>query len=132
MKISLALGPSRPLSRQTAWGCLTANLALPGAGSLAAGRASGYAQVALALGGLLLTTVFGLRFIVWYVAHWSQFYGPHADPTAALGEMWFRVRWALAGLGVFALGWIWGLGTGLQLVERAKRAPDTNAPPRLQ
>jgi hypothetical protein len=27
MKISLALGPRQPLSRQTAWGCVTTNLA---------------------------------------------------------------------------------------------------------
>ena len=52
MKISLALGPRRPLSRQTAWGCLTTNLALPGAGSLVAGRVSGYPQLALGVGGM--------------------------------------------------------------------------------
>ena len=68
MKISLALGPRQPLSRQTAWGYLTSNLALPGSGSLLAGRISGYAQLALGLGGLLMTVVFGLRFMLWYFA----------------------------------------------------------------
>ena len=51
-KISLALGQRQALSRQTAWGCFTTNLALPGFGSLVAGRISGYFQVALAMVGL--------------------------------------------------------------------------------
>ena len=62
-KVSLALGPRRPLSRQTAWGCFTTNLAMPGFGSLVAGRISGYAQAALTIGGMVLTMVFGARFI---------------------------------------------------------------------
>ena len=37
MKISLALGNPQALSRQTAWGCLTTNLAMPGFGSLVLG-----------------------------------------------------------------------------------------------
>ena len=48
MKISLALGQRKPLDRTTAWGCLTANLAVPGCGSLVAGRVSGYFQLLLA------------------------------------------------------------------------------------
>src|SRR5437867_2806592 len=132
MKISLALGPRRPLSRQTALGCLTANLALPGSGSLVAGRVSGYAQLALAAGGLILTVLFGIRFIYWYAAHWSHFSGPQADPFGVLPEMWRVVRWALFGMGIFFIGLLWALATSLQIVRSAKNAESAKVPPRLR
>ena len=131
MKISLALGPRRPLSRQTAWGCFTSNLALPGSGSLLAGRISGYAQLALAIGGMLLSTLFGVRYILWHLANWSRFYDPQTDQAALLAEMWLSLRWALLGIAVFALGWLWALMTGLQLVQAAKKSDSTLVPPRL-
>src|SRR5258706_7196764 len=131
MKISLALGQRQPLSRQTAWGCLTTNLALPGFGSLVAGYVAGYAQAVLGIGGLILTTVFGLRFIAWYIANWSRFYGVHADPFAALSDMWPALRWALLGIGLFVVALLWSLATSLQIMRAAKNAEATNAPPRL-
>jgi len=131
MKISLALGPRQPLSRQTAWGCLTTNLALPGFGSLVAGYVAGYAQAALGIGGLILTTVFGVRFITWYIANWSRFYGAQADPFAALSDMWPALRWALLGIGLFISALLWSLATSLQIMRVAKNAEATNAPPRL-
>ena len=68
MKFSLTPGRNRPLDRQTAWGCFTANqFALPGLGSLAAGRRTGYTQMALALAGLALTGTFGIAFFVWFI-----------------------------------------------------------------
>ena len=57
MKISLALGQARPLSRSEAKGCLTANLALPGSGSLVAGRAVGYFQMAFYLAGFIISII---------------------------------------------------------------------------
>jgi hypothetical protein len=130
MKISLALGPRQRLSPQTALGCLTSNLAMPGAGSLMAGRVSGYAQFAVGVAGLILTTVFGVRFIGWYVQHWSSFFGPEADSIGMLPEMWRHVRWALLGIAVFGVGWLWSLGTGLLLVREAKA--EKAAPPPLK
>jgi hypothetical protein len=131
MKISLALGPRQPLSRQTAWGCLTANLALPGSGSLVAGRVSGYVQLVLALGGTIMSTVFGLPFIVWSVANWARFYGAEADALTAFKEKWGLVRWALLGIGIFGVGWLWAIGTGLQILHSAKNVEPANVPPRL-
>src|SRR5258706_14827560 len=131
MKISLALGPLQPLRRQTAWGCLTTNLALPGFGSLVAGYVSGYAQAVLGIGGLILTTIFGVRFITWYIANWSRFYGAHSDPFAALSDMWPSLRWALLGIGVFFVSLLWALSTSLQIIRVAKNAEATNVPPRL-
>jgi hypothetical protein len=131
MKISLALGSREPLSRQTAWGCLTTNLALPGFGSLVAGYAAGYPQAVLGIGGLVLTMVFGVRFISWYIANWSRFYGAQADPFAALSDTWPALRWALLGIGLFVVALLWALATSLQIMRAAKNAEATNVPPRL-
>ena len=130
MKIFLALGPRQPLSRQTAWGCLTANLSFPGSGSLAAGRVSGYAQAGLAIAGLILSLVFGLRLIAWALANWSHVVGDQAGPSAFL-EMWPMMRWAFLGMAIFAISWLWGLSTGLQIVRAARKADPPNVPPRL-
>ena len=130
-KVSLALGPRRPLSRQTAWGCLTTNIAMPGFGSLVAGHACGYAQVALSLGGMILSLVFGARFLVWYFANWSHFHGPDADPTAALGELWQFLKWPLLGFGLFFLGWLWALATSFLIVSSARKTESATVPPRL-
>src|SRR6266404_2112713 len=101
MKISLALGQRQTLSRQTAWGCLTSNLAVPGFGSLAAGHSSGYFQVALTVIGMALTMIFGARFVLWMLANWTRLHDPMADQFDALRQMWLAVRWALLGIGIF-------------------------------
>jgi hypothetical protein len=132
MKISLALGPRQPLSRQTAWGCFVANLGLPGAGSLAAGRLSGYAQLALAAVGTMLTVAFGTRAIAWYIANWSRLHQPQMDPVEALEEMWVALKWALLGIGIFLVGWLWALVTSLFIVRTARGVAQQDAPPRLQ
>ena len=131
MKISLALGPRQPLSRQTAWGCLTTNLALPGFGSLLGGRRSGYPQAALMICGLILTCVCGIRFMIWAVANWSRLQGNELDPFGGLLEMWLAARWALAGIGIFATAWVWALGTSLELLREAGRTESAAVPPRL-
>jgi len=131
MKISLVPGPRQPLSRQTAWGCFTTNIALPGAGSLVAGRLSGYFQLALAITGLVLTGIFGVRFIAWYAAHWKYLRDP-ADPVEALTDLWHALRWPLLAMGIFLLGWLWALGTSLQILSAAKKDPPPNVPPQLR
>jgi len=129
MKISLALGPRGNLSPQTAWGCLTANLALPGSGSLAAGRLSGYPQVALALVGLALTMAYGTRFVFWFLRNYSRLQENNiTDPVGYIMEIWLAVRWALLGMGVFGLTWIWALITSMAIVRSAK---SSGAPPPL-
>jgi hypothetical protein len=131
MKISLALGPRRALSSQTAWGCLTTNLAVPGFGSLVAGRASGYPQAALGICGLALTLFFGVRFIWWSISNWSLLHGPQADPIDALGQMWVAGRWAFFGILIFAIGWLWALFTSFQVVRSARNNEQLDVPPRL-
>ena len=128
MKISLALGPRRTLSPQTAWGCLTTNLALPGAGSLAAGRPIGYLQLALALLGVALTCLTTAHVAWWSFHNWDRLHSADVDGIEAMGEMWQAFRWPVFSLFFFALDWCWGLATGLELVREAKQA---QAPPRL-
>jgi len=127
MKISLALGERHPLSRQTAWGCLTANMALPGSGSLVAGRISGYVQLLLAIVGTIVTVLFGVRSLIWMLSNWSRLHDPASDPFAAYAEMWSVLRWAFLGIAIFAWGWLWALASSYGIVRSAKN----DAPPRL-
>jgi len=120
MNNSSATGTTPAASRQTAWGFFTANLALPGSGSLAAGRKIGYPQSALSVAGLGLTLVFGLRFIIWGISNWSRLQAMDNDPLGKWLELWHEVRWALLGIGLFALALLWALSTSLSLLQKAK------------
>ena len=130
MKISLGLGQRQPLNRQTAWGCLTTNLALPGMGSLVAGRRVGYPQLALAALSMFLTVLFSVRFFGWLVANWSRVYHSEGDPVAALTEMWRALRWALFSIAAFCVSWLWALATSFQLLNAAGKEAG-NVPPRI-
>ena len=123
MKIFSARASHETSTRESARGCLAANLAVPGLGSLAVGRKIGFAQLALCLAGMLVTLVFGVRFIYWSLAHWSELRNPdpYADPLAGLLEMWRHARWPLLGIALFALAWLWALSTSLALLNAAKR-----------
>lgn len=127
MRISLALGPRQALSRQSAWGCFTTNLALPGFGSLTAGRVSGYPQAALGLTGVGMTMLFAARFFGWYLVNSERFSSDQGDPVANLVELWIQVRWPLLSIAVFAAGWLWALVTSLQILLESKRTE----PPKL-
>jgi hypothetical protein len=129
MKRSLT-SPRRPLDRATAWGCLTSNLAIPGSGTIVAGRRTGYIQGALALAGMGLTTVYGVRFMAWYFANYARFQQDGTDPFRVMGELWLAMRWALLGMALFAVGWLWALGSSWAALREARRV-ETNQPPVL-
>jgi hypothetical protein len=130
MKFSLTLGPRRPLDRQTAWGCLTANLfGVPGLGSLAAGRRVGYVQMLLSVGGLAISSVYGIRFILWFISNSAQVNQLDDAGLGQVGDIWLHLRWALLGIGVFACGWLWSLATSLGLLAEAKSGTTKPAPP---
>ncbi len=90
----------------------------------------GYAQLALAIGGFIVTMIFGTRFVLWYIANWSRLYGPEADPVEVLVAMWHAVQWALLGMAVFAVAWLWALATSRAIVRSARSGPAA-MPPRL-
>jgi hypothetical protein len=133
MKFSLTLGPRRLLDRQTAWGCLTANLAgLPGLGSLAAGQRVGYVQIILSLAGLAVTSVFGIRFIIWYASHLSELNQLDDQGMPRYGELWTHLRWALLGIAIFSTGWLWALASSISIVVQAKSNGPKPAPPLIK
>ena len=124
----------KPLDRQTARDYLTTNLAMPGFGSLAARRISGYFQTPLCVLGFVLTTTFGVRFFVWYFANRTLTDEMRDDPAAVLNEIWSHMRWALLGMALFVFSWLWALATSLSLLRQAKAEGQANqgdVPPRI-
>jgi hypothetical protein len=111
----------KPLDRQTAWGFLTTNLALPGFGSLLGQRRIGYLQAAVSVSGLVLTLTFGTRFVIWYFTNLKTINDTQGDPLSLLGETLIQVRWALLGMALFGLALLWALTTSLSLLREAKR-----------
>jgi hypothetical protein len=95
-----------------------------------AGRKSGYPQLLLGIGGMVLTVLFGVRALLWMLANWSRTRDPAADQIAVLGEMWAVLRWPFLGMAIFGLGWLWALASGYGIVRSAKH--DSPAPPKLK
>lgn len=130
MKISLALQPQRPLNRSEALGCLTANLALPGSGSLVAGRRSGYFQLALTAVGFAVSMITGIQFIIWFLNHWEQLHEPSTDdPLGNLLMLWDAIRLPLLGVIIFLAAMAWALMTSMAILRRA--TPD-GVPPKIE
>jgi len=75
--------------------------------------------------------MFGLKFIVWYLSNWSSLHGPQADPLETMSSVLREVRWALLGMGLFAIAWLWALGTNAAILRQARRTDETAKPPRL-
>ncbi|HEX4120831.1 MAG TPA: hypothetical protein VH619_09465 [Verrucomicrobiae bacterium] len=129
MKFSLTLHPRHSLKRSEARACLAANLALPGAGSLAAGRAVGYAQMAVAFAGFVVSVVTGIPMFAWALSNWARLSDPaSADPLSGLAELWVHARWPIAGLCIFAIAVIWSGATGMRLVSESS---EDGVPPRI-
>jgi hypothetical protein len=108
---------------------LTANVALPGIGSIMAGRWVGYFQAAAGLIGMGLTLWFGTAFVIWYMSNWTRLQDVEGDPVRTLTELWLHVRWALVGMGLFAVSWLWSMGTSYLILRQAKAAEAEKPPP---
>lgn len=107
------------------------NLALPGFGSLMARRAVGWPQAVLTVVGFALTTIFGVRFVIWFFQNIDVLYGPEADPVETLVALWKAVRWALVGIGLFAVSWLWSLATNAAILRSARETAIRVKPPIL-
>jgi hypothetical protein len=118
MKFSLRLNPDRPMTHAEAVGCMTANLALPGAGSLAAGRSVGYAQLAVC-------TV-GAAAVRWYLQINQQF--ADAYPETFLVDLWKHLQWPLVGMGIFLVATGWAALTGRQILAAHPKEPPRPPP----
>jgi hypothetical protein len=120
MKGSLKLRPRRAISRSEAWACFTANLALPGSGSLAAGRAVGYFQLAAAFFALIFSLVSAIPMYQWAGSGgMAAAQSSLDDPYGRLSEVWRHVRWPLMGVGLFAASILWGMITSLVILAGA-------------
>jgi hypothetical protein len=127
MKGSLKLRSKRVLNRKEAWACFTANLALPGSGSLAAGRAVGYWQLAAAFLALMLTMVTAIPMIQWAASGgMAAAQSSTGDPFRQISETWRHVRWPLAATGLFAGSILWATMTSLSVLSEA---PKEGVPP---
>ena len=131
MKLSLTLGPRKPLDRSAAWGCFTANLACPGAGSLVARRRTGYAQMALAVIGLILQ----ILALIWLARDWARIIQAMDEAGPEVGERFHSLGvqagtllWTgAAGLVCFVAGWLWSLGSGIAIVLESTTKRTWNA-----
>jgi putative Mn2+ efflux pump MntP len=132
MKTSSANANPEPPSVQTARGMVAANLAVPGFGSLMAKRAAGWPQAALTIVGFALTSIFGVRFIIWFLQNLNTLYGAESDPLESLLDLWRNVRWALLGIGLFAVSWLWSLSTNAEILRSARKLEAKEKPPVLK
>lgn len=128
MKTSSANASPEVASKQTARGMVATNLALPGFGSLMAKRAAGWPQAVLTVVGFAFTLIFGVRFGIWFFQNTDALYGPEADPLETLQAIWRSVRWAVFGMGLFAVSWLWSLATNTEIL-RSARQPEPRAKP---
>ena len=128
MKGSLKLRPGRVLSRKEAWACFSANLALPGSGSLAAGRAVGYAQLAAAFASMVFTAVASIPMIQWALSG-GLTQAPLDDPSQNFLNLWIHVRWPLASICFFAAVIFWATMTSRDILAKA---PKEDVPPIIQ
>ena len=128
MKNSSEKAPARNPSLQVAWGLLTTNLGLPGVGSLLAGRKVGVLQLILSLTALILTIVFGVKFVLWFLANRATLKDPNADPWATLKAMWLALRWAVFGMALFGISVLWAFITSWSVLQAARKAASKPAP----
>jgi hypothetical protein len=99
--------------------CAATNLGMPGFGSLLAKRAVGWPQATLTVVAFLMTTFFGLKFMIWFLQHRTYLFSDEADPIELLQGLWANVRFALLGIGLFIFSWLWAMITNLSLWSAA-------------
>lgn len=113
MKIFSANAGRARIDRAAAWACTVTNLiSLPGLGSIAGGRRVGYLQAFVAGTGFTLTLA-GLIAVLRAYYQQGEFTLQFARP----------LRFALVGIGLFGLGWLWALTTSLSLQREARSQP---------
>jgi ABC-type Na+ efflux pump permease subunit len=128
MKLVRASQGKGPANRQEAMACVTANLALPGAGSLAAGKSIGYFQLALASVGFILTLITGIHTLLWMMGNSNNLNNPNADPVENMLTVWKEILWPLLSLCIFGVALLWAGITSLQILAAHPKNP---VPPRI-
>jgi hypothetical protein len=106
--------------REQAWVVAIANLALPGFGTVMAGRKVGYLQLGLSVLGVICFTVF-LTYAIPHLGELlQQLSNPTDDPDDALDFLAHWLPWmavAFAGIILCVTAWFWALGTSVKGVR---------------
>lgn len=114
--------PLRKKSRVHSWGLAVANqLALPGLGTVLAGRKIGYVQLLLSAIGLTLTSAF----IAWSVPNMGDWLNVPQDDQQILANFekwkpWLAV--AFAGIAIVAVSWIWALFSSRSILNDSAKS----------
>jgi len=104
------------------------NLALPGSGSLAAGKSVGYYQLALATVGFIIVILTGIHLLEWTMKNGNNLNQTPEESLDSLAALWHELRGPLAGLGIAAAAILWAGITSLQILSAH---PKTPVPPRI-
>lgn len=126
--MKFVLATKGPGNRTEAWACVMANLALPGSGSLAAGKPIGYYQLGVTAFGFIVSVVTGIHLLQWMLGNWARINDSTGDPVANLVVIWQEIKWPLAGLAIFAMALLWAGITSLQILAAHPKNP---VPPRI-
>lgn len=101
----------------SAWGMAVANqLALPGLGTVMAGRKIGYVQLAFSICGVLLTT----SFLIWCFPNIGDWVPPPEDDAVVMANFKKWLPWFLiAGAGIifFFIGWCMALFSSQSIIR---------------
>jgi hypothetical protein len=111
--------------RERAWIVAIANqLALPGFGTVMAGRRTGYVQLAFSATGVLCFTVFLIYALPRLGTLLNALAHPSDDPEVALNFLRQWLPWllvALTGIALWVIAWLWALGTSVKVVRDKDR-----------
>jgi len=111
-------------------GCVATNVALPGFGTVMAGKpVLGIFQAILGLTGLALTLIYGVRLFIWMLTNWNRIYDPNGDPMEILPEMFSAIFWPLVGIFLVVIALVWSVLTTLHILRRAGNPTAKRMPP---
>lgn len=113
--------PGSKARRERAWGVFIANqLALPGFGTLMAGRKIGYAQLALSVAGVVCLTAF----LIYAIPHLGELlrlsFQPTDDPDILIALLREWKPWlltAVSGILLWVIAWLWALKSSAQTLR---------------
>ncbi len=107
--------------RERAWGVVLANqLALPGFGTVMAGRRIGYAQLGLSIAGVICFTAFLIYAVPRLGDLLQQLFHPSEDPDVALEMLAQWLPWlgvALVGIVLWVFAWLWAFATSVRALK---------------
>lgn len=113
--------PLKPKSRVHSWGLAVANqFALPGLGTVLAGRKIGYVQMLLSAIGLVLTSAF----LAWSLPNMGDWLNVPQDEQKILANFDKWLPWlvcAFAGMAIIGVSWVWALFSSRSILKESAK-----------